>query len=300
MMQATEIMMDEKRVGQPSLPIPAVPTNASLMVDGPQGNPPQAQPAPHPVVSLKVNDDVGVLSTPPPSVVGTPNSGEGSGRGGRRRGSKNFNDRDTEQMLVLCERMVPVTCREWDSVAVEFNKWADENNRPKRPRASLRNKFERLCTATPGGAQSPHLSSRAKAVETLILQAQNSREGRDSDDDGGSEGGGGDDGFAGNGSDLGESGGSDLLKKRRRSGSSSGYSSKRRRTNSDFTQMWQEVEERRIGELRQQEERYQTFQRAMMELQMEFQEKMLGMMRQMLDHAIGNGPNQNRDMDTTR
>ena len=111
------------------------------------------------------------LSTPMAAYIsaahGSPAEGS-SGRGGRRRGSKNINEEDTArtysaaaacvivvclvaiargaqiyltELLSLCLRFVPVSCRGWEEVTEEFNKWAESYGRPTRPRTSIKNKY---------------------------------------------------------------------------------------------------------------------------------------------------------------
>eukprot|EP01094_Clydonella_sp_ATCC50884_P024945 TRINITY_DN6396_c0_g1_i3.p1 TRINITY_DN6396_c0_g1~~TRINITY_DN6396_c0_g1_i3.p1 ORF type:complete len:137 (-),score=49.34 TRINITY_DN6396_c0_g1_i3:366-776(-) len=136
------------------------------------------------------------------------------------------------------------------------------------------------------------------------MQHQSSREGHETDGDESGDGGGDEASYSGEGGEI--AAGEELLKKRQRSPSSAYGSSKRRRVNKELVQALQEMEERRLAEQRAQADRYEQFQQAMLHMHIEFHEKMLGMMRQMVEHvAAASGRAQpqgseREEMDTRR
>ncbi|KAJ7727416.1 hypothetical protein B0H16DRAFT_1779512, partial [Mycena metata] len=96
---------------------------------------------------------------------------------GRPKGSPNFNDADTNKALDLAEKYKPASKKAWKKVAVNFNKWAVELDKPKRDTKSLEAKYKTPCaercdnlsmSKPTGSGYCPPEIKRAHRIERLI------------------------------------------------------------------------------------------------------------------------------------
>jgi hypothetical protein len=67
---------------------------------------------------------------------------------GRANGSANYTEEDLHAMLDALEEKLPLGGIVWEEVAVIFNLWAEENERPGRNADSLKRKFEAVSQYT--------------------------------------------------------------------------------------------------------------------------------------------------------
>jgi hypothetical protein len=65
-------------------------------------------------------------------------------RGGRGAGSANYSSDDLDALCDILEESLPLGGHAWNSAGDEFNKWAEENDRPSRTPKSLEMKFKQV------------------------------------------------------------------------------------------------------------------------------------------------------------
>ncbi|KAJ7041073.1 hypothetical protein C8F04DRAFT_1177631 [Mycena alexandri] len=101
---------------------------------------------------------------------------------GRPSGSSNFSTRDTNKVLDLVQKALPLGAKAWEAISVDYNKWAAIRNRPERPGKSVENKYKGLLKhkKPTGDPHCPPEVKRAHAIEALINQRADTRELSDS------------------------------------------------------------------------------------------------------------------------
>ncbi|KAJ7222883.1 hypothetical protein C8J57DRAFT_1148546 [Mycena rebaudengoi] len=101
---------------------------------------------------------------------GSEDDSEPAAKRGRPAGSGNYHKEDTDKLLDLVEKALPVSQKGWKEIYSTFNRWAVLNGRTKRSQKSLENKFKQYLKAKKptGDATCPPEIKRAHEIEDLI------------------------------------------------------------------------------------------------------------------------------------
>ncbi|KAJ7258322.1 hypothetical protein C8J57DRAFT_1472431 [Mycena rebaudengoi] len=101
--------------------------------------------------------------------------------------SRNFEPEDTNTLLDIVQKELPLGPKGWASIHKRFSKWAHKNSRPDRAGKSLETKYKQLLkTKKPtGDAICPPEIKRAHRIEEMINQRAGTHDLSDSEFDGG-------------------------------------------------------------------------------------------------------------------
>lgn len=70
-------------------------------------------------------------------------------RGGRQKGVTNFSGPETQELLRVVDKWLPIGLNGWTAVQNEYNRFAQQNKLHERDNRSLKQKFDKVCENGP-------------------------------------------------------------------------------------------------------------------------------------------------------